>query len=173
MPRAGAPQGDEGRILAFVRYFHDLEKKVGIAKIEAKLRELEQAKPQSGHTVVKNRILFEISRVYGLPVKTILHSTKRGNVTQTRVMAIILFHKHLKLNKTELADLFGHRGPNIISIRIKTFHNLRTGGTILESERRFEKVYSKDFMKKIDEVDAIISHLAATQTEPLEDWKKW
>lgn len=170
-PRS-ARRGDSD-ILAFVKYFHAIEQKVGISRIEQKLRELERERPDKGHTTVKNRILEEITRAYGISSKILLHSTKRGNVTQARVMAIILFHKHLKLTKSELADLFGHSQPNIISLRIKTFTSLLNGKPIYESERRYEKVYSKDFMEKFNAVDAIILEYANARTEPLTDWKKW
>ena len=124
-------------------------------------------------TIIRTRILDEMTRLYGISPKALLHGTKRGNATQARVMAIILFHKHLGLTKSEIAGLFGHSQPNIISLRLKTFENLQAGKPICESERRFEKVYSKDFMHKYKEADARISELKGAQSKPLTDWKKW
>lgn len=167
--RSGKAHGAD--ILGFVKFFHTLEKKVGIGRIVEKLSELEEVRPDKALSTIKTRIIEEICRLYGMAPKTLLHSPKRGNVTQARVMGILLLHKHLKLTKTELADLFGHSQPNIISIRIKTFNNVIGNKPIYDSERRFEKVYSKDFMNKFTEVDGIITELLSSK--PLTDWKKW
>lgn len=160
-------------IIAFARYFHELDQKVGIERIEQKLRELYDSETWSEPTLIKNRILEEISRAYGIERKALLSSTKRGNATQARVMAIILFYRHLTLTKSEIADIFGHSQPNIVSLRLKTFAQYFCGEKIYESEKRFEKVYTPDFMKKILEADKHIVEFCKSEKQPLTDWKKW
>ena len=163
----------EGDIIAFIRHFHAIEQKVGIARIEQKLQELYSAEVGNKPSIIKNRILEEITRAYGIPSRTILQSTKRGNATQARVMAIILFYKHLTLSKSEIATIFGHCQPNIVSLRLKTFANFYCNIPAYENERRFEKVYSPDFMKKYNELDATITEFKNSQMDPPKDWKKW
>ena len=171
MPRSSQSNGKA--ILAFVRHFHDLEKKIGIARIEEKLQELYDSEAGNRPTIIKNRILEEITRVYGVSSKVLLHSSKRGNATQARVMAIILFYRHLPLTKSEIAGIFGHSQPNIVSLRLKTFAHYYCKVPLYDSERRFEKVYSDDFMKKIVEVDGRVVEFCKARIEPLKDWKKW
>ena len=171
MPKTATNHGKA--ILAFVRHFHALEKKVGIARIEEKLQELYDSEAGNRPNVIRARILEEITRAYGISPKVLLHSTKRGNATQARVMAIILFYRHLPLTKSEIAEIFGHSQPNIVSLRLKTFAYYYCKEPLYESERRFEKVYSDDFMKKIVEVDGRVVDFCKSKTEPLKDWKKW
>lgn len=178
MPKRIHPKRSKGKtsdkdIIAFARYFHELDKKIGIERIEQKLRELYDSEAGNEPTLIKNRIMEEITRVYGIPQKALLTSTKRGNATQARVMAIILFYRHLTLSKSEIAEIFGHSQPNIVSLRLKTFAKYFCGEQIFESERRFEKVYSQDFMKKIVEVDKCITEFCKSEKKPLIDWKKW
>ena len=171
MPRS--PQSNGKAILAFVRHFHALERKVGIARIEQKLQELYDSEAGNRPNVIRARILEEITRIYGISPKTLMRSTKRGNATQARVMAIILFYRHLPLTKSEIAEIFGHSQPNIVSLRLKTFAYYYCKEPLYESERRFEKVYSDDFMKKIVEVDGRVVEFCKARIEPLKDWKKW
>lgn len=173
MPRKAAPRVSGKDIISFARYFHELDKKVGIERIEQKLRELYDSEAGNEPTLIKNRIMEEITRAYGIPQKTLFGSTKRGSASQARVMAIILFYRHLTLSKTELAAIFGHSQPNIVSLRLKTFAKYFCGEQIFESERRFEKVYSDDFMKKIVAVDKRVSEFCKSEKQPLTDWKKW
>lgn len=167
------PSANGKAILAFVRHFHALEKKVGIARIEQKLQELYDSEANNRPSVIRARILEEITSTYGISPKVLLYSTKRGNATQARVMAIILFYRHLTLTKSEIAAIFGHSQPNIISLRLKTFAHYYCGVPLYDSEQRFEKVYSDDFMKKIVEVDGRVAEFCKAEKEPLKDWKKW
>jgi hypothetical protein len=157
----------------FIRYFHEIEKRVGISRIIKKLDELRDSEEGNYHKIIKNKILEEIANIYGISPKILLKTTKRGNATQARVMAIILFNKHLRLGKSELSELLGHSQPNIVSLRLEAFTALRRGKKLQEGMRRFEKVYSLDFMKKYAHVDARVTEFINSSTEPLTDWKKW
>jgi hypothetical protein len=168
--KAKPPKED---IVQFVKYLYNGIKKFGMTRIELKLRELYVATSNNTHNLVKNKIFEEVSMAYGIAPKTILHSNKRGNITQAKVMAIILCHRHLEVTQAQIAHMFGHTPP-IISARIKSFKSItRDGKPLYESEKRFEKVYSTDFMKKYENVDARVTEFIGADKKPPIDFKKW
>lgn len=152
--------GKKEDITNLVRVIHDGIRKYGVGAIERKLQELNAAPETTGrHHLIKTRILREISLVYGIAPKTIVASKERGGTTQAKVTAIILFHLHLGVTQKKIASMLGY-APPIVSARIgvlKKINCTEDGMPIYESERRFEKVYDKTFMKNFSIINGNVT----------------
>ena|SRR3990167_2759143 len=164
---------DKKAIIAFIRNFHALDKKVGIKRIEAKLQELYASEVKNRPTLIRNRIFEEISRLYGAPIRSLLKSSTRGKIKEAQIMAMLLLYAYAGLAKTELARIFGHVQSNVISVRIRTFKHIYNGEPTKPGDHLYAKIYSNDFMEKLitasDKIDAFVK----SEITPLSDWKKW
>ena len=160
--------GKEDEIAKVVRVIHDGILKYGIGAIEKKLRELDSIPKLGGrHQLIKTKILREISSAYGMSPKTIISSRERGNTTQAKVTAIILFHIHLGVTQKKIATMLGY-DPPIVSARISVLKKINCdedGMPIHESERRFEKVYDKNFMRNFSAINIKIKQYVKTQID--------
>lgn len=155
----------KGDIAELVRLIVDGVKRHGFANIQRQLKGVESfesasGKPKAGrHHLIKDRILREISDVYGIAPRTIISSKERGNTTQAKVTAIILFHLHLGLTQKKIAQLLGY-DPPIVSARIGVLKKItcdEAGMPLYESQRRFEKVYDKNFMKNFSIINTRVT----------------
>lgn len=91
---------------------------------------------------IEKMILSTIAEVYKLSVRTIKTSNRRGMVTESKTMAIILLHKHAKLLQSELALEFD-RTESLISKRLKAFALAKNGSKAdkMFSQSRFIENY--------------------------------
>ncbi len=148
MPKQNINQSD---IVSFVKYLCKGIKKFGVVRIEEKMRELSEDSYDTQQKALRDKIFYEIYCQYRVSKNVVLKSSKRGVVTQAKVMAIILFSKHLEVSQREIASIFG-RGQSLVSRRIKTFEIYMSDSV---NEKPFEKIYEdKDFIvnyKKINE----------------------
>ena len=173
-PAPASPQVDiSPDVIAFIRNFHLLDKKVGIRRIEAKLRELYAVEAHSPRTNLRNRILEAIARNYEIPVRVLLKSSTRGRIKEAQIMAILLFYRHLGLTKTEIAGIIGHSQPNIVSVRLRVFKEVCDGAAVHEGHASYAKIYSEDFMNRYAGIDEAIAIFVKAKKEPPTDWKKW
>lgn len=149
-----------------VRLIVDGVKKYGFENIQRKLSAMDVPKPPTGrHMLIKTRILREISSVYGIAPKTIISSRERGNTTQAKVTAIILFHLHLGVTQKKIAQMLGY-DPPIVSARIGVLKKItcdEAGMPLYESERRFEKVYDRTFMKNFAIINTTVTEYINTE----------
>jgi len=158
-------RSSEAEVINFVKDLYKGIRRFGLMRIEAKLQELYMSDASSVNEVLKKKIFDEISSAYGIPAHTIIRSKKRGAITQAKVIAIILLHRHLCITQAEIAEMFD-RGETLISRRIKVFKSASAGDPIPDSERMFEKMYSsKDFMEKFNKINNSIIVLK-------ESWKQ-
>ena len=144
-----------GKELAeFVDYLHRGIRKFGIVPIRQKLAELYVVDTPRA---LRRRILTEVAAVYAVPPHRIVGSKKRGVVTEAKVMAIILMHKHLNITHAEIAVMFGCV-PSNIGRRIKAFNGISgNGATLNVSANTFAKIYGgKTFMPRFKDIDAKI-----------------
>ena len=142
---------------ALVQSIYNGIKKYGIQKIEQKLSELTTSKPKSRQSLIKSRILKEVSAVYGVSPRIFMR----------------LFSRHLTASQAEIAAMF-HIPVTVCYARIRNFKRVVEGNPVYEKEKHFEKIYHQDeFMLKIDMIDSKINEFVNTETEPLTDWRKW
>lgn len=150
----------EPEITKFVKYLYRGIKRFGIGRIQSKLSELYTSdRPK----VIKERILAEITAVYGISKQDILTSKKRGANTEVKVMAIILIHKHLHITQAEIAAMFGC-GVSNIGRRIKTFNGINgTGAPLNASDNSFAKIYeNKAFMERFRDIDCKVKEFTGS-----------
>ena len=137
--------------LLFIKYLYKRLEKFGVATKNFK-NGIKKDGDTLRHFTLKSKILEEISSKYGISVYAILHSTKRGAITKARVMAFILFQKHLEMSDRQIAYIFGKK-RQLISQRIKSFANT-VKNKKNNSINSFEKIYTdKEFIKRLAEVD--------------------
>lgn len=153
IPDTGSGIGQE--LAEFVDYLHRGIRKFGIAPIKEKLGEMYKADvPRT----LKAKIFEEITGVYGVPKHAIIRSRRRGAVTEAKVMAIILLHKHVAVTQTEIAAMFGC-GRSVVGRRIKAFNGVNgSGGVLSASDNAFAKIYeNKEFMSRFKDIDTKIN----------------
>jgi len=136
------PNFSEDEILSWVKGLYKGIRKFGFIRVSNKIRELSTTSIDNRQEILKERIFEEISSAFGIPVEDIKTSSRRGNVTQAKAMAILLLHRHLPMSQADIATLFS-RGQSLVSRRIKNFAD---GSDKVCSGREFI-----DFHEKIDQ----------------------
>lgn len=88
-------------------------------------------------SAIEDKIYQEIYVYYRIDREMIHHSKQRGVVTNAKVMAILLFHKHIDISQAEIAKRFS-RGQSIISRRVRSFYSVISNG---QDAKIIDKVY--------------------------------
>ena len=133
----------EADVIAFAKFFYKGMRRFGLEKVQRKMAELYISDHGVREGALKEKIFSEISAHYGMSPEAIITSVKRGNVTQAKVIAMLLIHRHLHISQSEIALLFG-RGPSLVSRRIKLFNN---GTEKISSNKDFISAYEKINLK--------------------------
>lgn len=139
-------------IVAFTQSLYRGIQRFGIRRVQEKLRELY---PSENTETLRKQILSEVTSVYGVSMKSILRSKKRGTVTEAKVMAIILIHKHQNITNAEIATMFGC-DPSIIGKRINAFNGIIIGkvSDLDNQDSKYVKIYSAPlFLENFKSID--------------------
>ena len=131
--------------------------KIGISPVARKLKEMLTLSAGTGQDQLKKKICSEVSESFGFPIKTIMESSRRGTVTQAKVMLMILFYQHTEMSQQQIAGHFSGRSQTLVNRRIKAFYSMGKS----EKEREFQKIYSDEFIKKYENINSRIN-----------EWKK-
>ena len=108
----------------FINHIHKGLKRYGLAGRNGKLTPF--VAPEGGSRNLERLIFTTVADQYRLSVRAIKSSSKRGAVTEARVMAIIFLDKHMKMPQAEIAAIF-HSSKSLVSKRIKAFKIARDG----------------------------------------------
>ena len=102
-------------IVSFVKFLYKGKNKFGPGRVINKLKEFDSYDHyQNEQRELKDRILNVIADAYQISPYTILHSKKRGKITQAKVMAMVLFNNYLDVRFKDIALMFGKK---IASVR--------------------------------------------------------
>lgn len=129
-------------------------RRFGIKRVGSKLNELYTVKDKNIPTLIKNRIFDEITISYGMSLKKVLMSKERGNVTQAKVMTMILLLRHMNTSRANIASLFGLH-VRAISHRLNSFN--RVVGNSNYMDRYSKMFFENDFMEKLEKIDKNIN----------------
>lgn len=145
----------ESDVIAFAKFFYKGMRIFGQERVQKKLEELYLVDKDNCQNAIRTKIFDEVSAEYKMTPEAIITSAKRGNVTQAKVMAMLLLHRHMNISQVEIAMLFS-RGASLVSKRIKLFN----------SESRNDKIYSdKNFMITYEKINKKINSFK-------ESWEK-
>jgi len=133
---------EASEVQGFIKDIIKAYKKFGSTRIENKIKELYNTTDGNHHNLIKQKIFDEISTVYGVSEKVIKQSNKRGNVTQAKVTAMILLHKHIKISHSDIAKIF-KRGQSLVSRKIRLFNNLNLKNIDIADVKLY---YNEDFI---------------------------
>ena len=143
-------------IVAFAHSLYRGMQRFGVKRVQEKLRELyESDNKESRPQELRKQILTEVTSIYGVSMNNILRSKKRGVVTEAKVMAIILIHKHQNITNSEIALIFGC-APSVICRRIKAFNGVIIGkvSNAFDTDTQFAKIYSApEFLQNFKSID--------------------
>lgn len=129
----------------------------GLGLVQEKILEI-YVSEENKLRVLRKKILEEISSTYRVPISQILHSKKRGCITDAKVMAIILIHYHLKMSNAEIATLFGC-GKRIVERKISAFKKTSSPSSeFSDSDNAIVKIYSdKSFLDNFNVINEKIN----------------
>jgi predicted Zn-dependent protease with MMP-like domain len=149
---------------SFVKVFYSACEKYGLKKVTDTLNNLLAGSDDNIRERVRIKILDEISFIYGIKPSQILKSRTRGLTTQARVLAIVMFHRHLQFKGYEIASMFNNDKGNIS--QIITIFSKKLGGTnINPSQSVYVKTFNDNFFSNFSKVDSIIkTYIAELQT---------
>lgn len=132
-------------------------KKQGYNKIEKALKRVSLNGWNIRQNTLRDKIYDAVSVKYNLSPHIIIHSKKRGAVTQARAMCILLFDRHLDYKHVEIARIF-KRNQSLISRRIRGFDKAgETKEFGSQYQNQFNKIYANGFMDKFNEIDTQIT----------------
>lgn len=95
--------------------------------------------------LLKEEILAQVSNQFNTSPNILINSKKRGIINQARVMAIILFDKHLNILQKDIAKIFKKKN-SLINMRINVFNKIFKNKNIYYPQKQFEKMYSENFI---------------------------
>ena len=128
-----------------VHFFEKVQKavsKYGVEKVLEQLRELQYSVGKDKKSVVCRFIVSSTANHYLISSEDIIHSKKRGVISESRRMCFALMKEHLKMSDEEIGDYFDGRSRQYVN---KELTSLTINEDTLSSKH--EKKFYEDFIK--------------------------
>ena len=105
---------------------------------------------KTSHDLIQSKIIDEVGEVYAIAPSLII-SSKNKTVTAPNVLAVLMFHRHLALNQTEISIIFKVH-QSVINKRISQFMKVKDNRPFNPRDE-YAKLFDDEFMKKYAEVN--------------------